>query len=138
MISTACAKPLGLENGHLHTDYLSGSSGKDRWNFIKLHHDNPWYSKPHRDKREYLQVVVTPYGRTVTALAVESHSFMVTSFTLKTSEDGVDWYDYIVHGNIEVRCFLQVHCNCKTFKTHLSLLKVTIAFKLLAWILQHP
>lgn len=105
LIFTACAEPLGLENGHLHTDYLSGSSSKYRWNYIKLHDNNPWYSEPRRDNREYLQVVVTPYGRTVTALAVESHSFMVTSFTLKTSEDGVEWYDYIVHGNIEVSCF---------------------------------
>lgn len=104
LIFKACAEPLGLENGHLHTDYLSGSSNKYRWNYIKLHDNNPWYSE-RRDNREYLQVVVTPYGRTVTALAVESHSFMVTSFTLKTSEDGVEWYDYIVHGNIEVSCF---------------------------------
>lgn len=104
LITTACAEPLGLENGNIHADYLSGSSGKDRWDHIKLHDDYPWYSDSRRDSREYLQVVVTPYGRTVTALAVESHLHMVTSFTLKTSEDGVEWYDYIVHGNIEVRC----------------------------------
>lgn len=94
-----------MENGNVHTDYLSGSSGKNRWDYIKLHADNPWYSDSHRDNREYLQVVVTPYRKTVTALAVQSHLHMVTSFTLKTSEDGVEWYDYTVHGNIEVRCF---------------------------------
>lgn len=94
-----------MENGNVHTDYLSGSSGKHRWDYIKLHADNPWYSDSHCDNREYLQVVVTPYGKTVTALAVQSHLHMVTSFTLKTSEDGVEWCDYTVHGNIEVRCF---------------------------------
>ena len=104
LISTACAEPLGLENGNVNTDYLSGSSGKDRWDYIRLHADNPWYSDSPRDNRQYLQVVVTPYGKTVTALAVQSHLHMVTSFTLKTSEDGVEWYDYIVHGNIEVTC----------------------------------
>lgn len=138
LISTACAEPLGLENGHLHTDYLSGSSDKYRWPNIRLHNDQPWYSEPHRDTREYLQVVITPYGKTVTALAVESQSYMVTSFTLRTSEDGVEWYDYTLHGNIEVRffCKFNVTVKCKplssSFESHTQLLK------LLKWILQHP
>jgi len=70
-------------------------------------------------------VVVTPYGRTVTALAIESYLHMVTSFTLRTSEDGVEWYDYIVHGKTEVRCF----CKLK-LKTHISLLKVKLLISL--------
>jgi len=100
-----------LENGNLHTDYLSGSSAKNRWDYIRLHNNHPWYSDFRSDNQEYLQVVVTPYGRTVTALAVESHLHMVTSFTLRTSEDGVEWYDYIVHGNIEVRYFYKFIAN---------------------------
>lgn len=112
-----------MENGNLHTDYLSGSSGKYRWDYIRLHDNHPWYSDSHRDNRDYLQVVVTPYGGTVAALAVESHVDMVTSFTLRTSEDGVDWYDYIVHGNIEVRCF------CKFTVTERRLKLIFLFFK---------
>lgn len=36
---------------------------------------------------------------------VELYLYMVMFFILKISEDGVEWYDYIVYGNIEVRCF---------------------------------
>lgn len=121
LISTACAEPLGLENGHMHKDYLSGSSNKNRCYSIRLNNNQPWYSEQ-LDPREYFQVVITPYGKTVTALAFQGYTHFVTSFTLKTSEDGTEWHDYTVHGNIEVKWFI---VNWKILHSnYLPLLKV--------------
>lgn len=88
----------------MHSDYLSGTSNKHRWYRIRLNNDQAWNSES-RDPREYFQVVIKPYGKTVTALAIQGNSHWVTSFTLKTSEDGTEWHDYTVNGNIEVKCF---------------------------------
>ncbi len=87
----------------MHIDYLSASSNKHRWNNIRLKNfqPTPWYGEQ-LDPQEYFQVVITPYGKTVTALAIQGDTHFVTSFTLKTSEDGTEWHDYTVHGCIEV------------------------------------
>lgn len=103
LISTACAEPLGLETGKLHGDYLSGSSKGALWTSIRLNNNKPWTGAT-GDTQEYIQVVIKPYGKTVTALAIEGYSHLVTSFTLRTSEDATEWNDYTVNGNIEVKC----------------------------------
>ena len=54
------------------------------------------------DSREFIQVTLTPYGKTVTALALEGDYHWVKSFTLSTSEDGTEWHEYIVRGKIQV------------------------------------
>ena len=54
------------------------------------------------DSRDFVQVTLTPYGKTVTALALQGESNWVTSFTLSTSEDGTEWQDYLVQGKVKV------------------------------------
>lgn len=99
LISTACTEPLGMENRQLKQ--LSGSSHRARWNSIRLNNNQPWY--PLRsDNREFLQVVIKPYGKTVTALTIQGNTYWIISFTLRTSQDGSEWHDYLVNGNIEV------------------------------------
>ena len=100
LILTACAKPLGMENRQL--TQISGSSNPKRWHYIRLNNDLPWYPLT-SDNRIFIQVVVSPYGKTVTALAIQGHSYWVTSFTLGTSKDGSEWHDYYVDGNVVVR-----------------------------------
>ncbi|XP_022785986.1 uncharacterized protein LOC111326285 [Stylophora pistillata] len=95
----ACAKPLGMENRQL--EQISGSSNKNRWHYIRLNNNLPWYPTT-SDKRIFIQVVIRPYGKTVTALSIQGHSYWVISFTLGTSEDGSEWYDYNINGNIVV------------------------------------
>ena len=111
LLLTACAKPLGMENRQL--EQISGSSNKNRWHYIRLN-NLPWYPTT-SDKRIFIQVVIRPYGKTVTALSIQGHSYWVISFTLGTSEDGSEWYDYNINGNIVVsvlkgqRVILEIH-----------------------------
>lgn len=96
--STACANPLGLENGHILDNHLDASSNSvDK---IRLHNNRVWMSSP--DSREFVQVTLAPYGKTVTALALQGEVHWVSSFTLRTSDDGTEWMDYIVQGKVKV------------------------------------
>ena len=54
------------------------------------------------DNQEFVQVTLTPYGKTLTALAFEGLSAWAMSFTLSTSEDGSEWQEYTFQGKIEV------------------------------------
>ena len=96
----ACATPLGLENGQLHSSYLSASGGS--FGRIKFNNNQFWSTWNSKDSRDFVQVTLTPYGKTVTALALQGESRWVTSFTLSTSEDGTEWKDYIVQGKVKV------------------------------------
>ncbi|KAJ7379101.1 hypothetical protein OS493_018900 [Desmophyllum pertusum] len=117
----ACAEPLGLETGKLHGDYLSGSSKGALWTSIRLNNNKPWTGAT-GDTQEYIQVVIKPYGKTVTALAIEGYSHLVTSFTLRTSEDATEWNDYTVNGNIEVLfgCTTQYQTSRTTLPKNIS------------------
>ena len=100
LLFPACATPLGLENRHLHTSYLSASGGS--FGKIRFNNNQFWSTSNSMDSRDFVQVTLTPYGKTVTALALQGESRWVTSFTLSTSEDGTEWKDYIVQGNVKV------------------------------------
>lgn len=102
LLSAACAQPLGLENKHISDAYLSGS--EPSFHRFRLNNNDAWRTNPYTmDNQEFVQVTLTPYGKTVTALAFEGLSAWAMSFTLSTSEDGSEWQEYTFQGKIEVR-----------------------------------
>ena len=80
--------------------YLSASHGTG--NGIRLNNGHSWSSYPHMDSEEFVQITVSPFGKTVTAIVLQAHAHWVTSFTLATSEDGTEWHEYVINGIVKV------------------------------------
>lgn len=101
LLSAACAQPLGLENKHISDAYLSGSHPS--FHRFRINNNDAWRTNLYTmDNQEFVQVTLTPYGKTVTALAFEALSAWAMSFTLSTSEDCSEWQEYTFQGKIEV------------------------------------
>ena len=80
--------------------YISASA--QSFGKIRLNNNQIWSSYPNMDSREFVQVTLTPYGKSVTAIALQGDVNWVMTFTLSTSEDGTEWHDYMVQGEVQV------------------------------------
>lgn len=105
MNRTVLAQAYGLETQEVGPELLSGLYQQSYQPFeeARLYFHDRWYTNL-RNGDEYLEITLHPFGKVITAFAVQGFVYrMVSMFTVSYSIDEKNWFDYKVDGKLKVR-----------------------------------
>jgi hypothetical protein len=83
---------------------MSGSNQHSYQKFeeARLYYGDRWITYVDSGN-EYLEITIQPFGKVITAVAIQGHHRRTTLYTLTYSEDGKNWLDYNIDGRKQVR-----------------------------------
>lgn len=105
----ACQDPLGMESHELSNGYITASywiTSSTAYN-ARLNNYAGWVVYTGFSKAHFIQVKLGSGDFTLTGVATQGiYSYLVKTFTLSYSMDGIDWVEYRENGQVKVRrCF---------------------------------
>ncbi|XP_031575396.1 uncharacterized protein LOC116308982 [Actinia tenebrosa] len=96
------AQAYGLETQEVGPELLSGSHiTSTRFEYARLYFNNRWYSNLQTGV-EYLEITLQPFGKVITAFAVQGFHRLITMYTVSYSVDDKNWYGYKVDGKVKM------------------------------------
>ena len=105
----ACQDALGMESHELWDGDITASYWRTTYNAYKARLNNiaGWMVYTDFSKAHFIQVKLGSGDFTLTGVATQGiYSYLVKTFTLSYSMDGIDWVEYRENGHVKVRrCF---------------------------------
>ena len=102
----ACQDPLGMESHELSDDEITASDWKTGYNAYKARLNNyaGWMVYNDFSMAHFIQVELGSDDFTLTGVATQGiYGYLVKTFTLSYSLDGIDWFEYRENGQVKVR-----------------------------------
>ena len=101
----ACQDPLGMEAHELSDNEITASNWRSESNAYKarLNNDAGWLVYTDFSMDHFIQVKLGDGEFTLTGVATQGvYSYLVETFTLSYSMDGIDWVEYREDGEVKV------------------------------------
>lgn len=102
----ACHDPLGMETHELLDGEITASYWKSAYVAYKarLNNDAGWLVYTDFSIAHFIQVKLGSGDFTLTGVATQGiYGYLVKTFTLSYSMDGIDWFEYRENGQVKVR-----------------------------------
>ena len=101
----ACQDPLGMENHERTDDEITASDWKsEKYPYnARLNNEAGWLVYNDFSKAHFLQVKLGSGTFTLTGVATQGiYGYLVKTFTLSYSTDGIDWVEHRENGQVKV------------------------------------